>query len=85
MHKGLDPAHVNTAIVNDDIDGVGSDGVDTDTEYVFIASMGNEPGSLDEALSGPHADKWQPPGTKRLVVLMEHVPGNSSNHPKASR
>jgi hypothetical protein len=69
MHKGLDPARANTAIVNDDIDGVGSDGVDTDTKYVFVASMGNEPGSLDEALSGPHADEWQAAWDKEISRL----------------
>jgi hypothetical protein len=69
MHKGLDPAHANAAIVNDDIDCLDSDSVDSDTEYAFIMSMGNEPGSLDEALSGPHTDEWQAAWDKEISRL----------------
>jgi hypothetical protein len=69
MHKGLDPARANAAIVNDDVDCLDLDGVDSDTEYAFVASMGNEPGSLDKALSRPHADEWQAAWDKEISCL----------------
>ena len=69
MHKGLDPACANTAIVNDDVNGLDPDGVDSDAEYAFVVSMGNEPGLLDEALSRPHMDEWQATWDKEISHL----------------
>jgi hypothetical protein len=42
----------NATIVMDDPDVVNQGGVDHEEDYAFVASMDNEPTSLDEALSG---------------------------------
>ena len=72
MHKGLEPAHANAMIVNDDEDGPtqgGADFGDDLGEFALVASMGNEPASLDEALSSAHANEWQAAWDKEISRL----------------
>jgi hypothetical protein len=61
MQKGLEPAHANTVVVDDLGNDLG--------EFAFVASMGNEPTSLDEALSGAHAKEWQAAWDKEMSRL----------------
>jgi hypothetical protein len=69
MHEGLEPARVNIAIIDDDVDGLEPVGIDFGNSFAFIASMGNEPALLDEALSGAHAREWQAAWDKEMSRL----------------
>lgn len=69
MHEGLEPARANIAIVDDDVDGLEPAGIDFGDGFAFVASMGNEPASLDEALSGAHAREWQAAWDKEMSRL----------------
>ena len=60
--QGKSVPRANVALAEDDGDDLGD-------EYAFIASMGNEPTSLDEALSGPHAAEWQVAWDKEISCL----------------
>ena len=69
MHNALPPLEANAAYLGDPDDG---DGIgiyipedDDDTfaalppDFATVGAMGTEPASIDEALRGPNADKWQ--------------------------
>ena len=66
MNLGLEPLGANAAIVEDDVEAAELGGAE---EYAFVASMGNEPASLDEALSGAHANEWQAAWDKEMSRL----------------
>ena len=70
--QGKTVPRANVALAEDEGDNLEQGGVslgDDYGEYAFIASMGNEPTSLDEALSGPHAIEWQAAWDKEISRL----------------
>ena len=72
LHKGLPLPNANSAIAKDAEDDIDQGEVNFNVgleEYAFVASMGNEPTSLDEALSGPHANQWQAAWDKEISRL----------------
>jgi len=81
LHKGLPLPNANSAIVEDAEDDIDQGKVNFNVgleEYMFVVSMGNELTSLDEALSGPHANQWQAAWDKEISRLEGALPGNSS-------
>ena len=60
MAQGLPPLDANIADLENDIPEDEEDWeADLPTDFALIGTLGTEPKSLDDALSGPHMKEWQ--------------------------